>query len=227
LLINTLVDPDEAAPHLPAGVRPHLTTSGTVVGCCLLDIESVRPAPFGAMFGARIRAVAHRVSVEWDDEFGRTEVGVYVPTRHTDSRTAVVAGGRWFPGVHQPASIDLFDDGHRLDWRVAPADPNNQYRLRISASAGPVPQSPQTEPVGAICVGAAIGLSPDHHGVLEAARMTPDHRRAQLVHVSDLESEFLSQFTTAEPAPSYLMRDVNVVWARERAPRTNLERAGV
>ena len=225
LLINTLVDPDEATPHLPAGVRPHVTTGGTIVGCCLLDIAAVRPAPLGAMFGSGLRAVAHRFSVEWDDEFGLTEVGVYVPTRHTNSRAAVLAGGRWFPGVHQPASIELIDDGHLVDWHIAPTDSMNQYGLRASASVDPAPSSMMSEPVGAICVGAAIGLSPNHHGALEAARMTPNHRRAQLVHVADLQSEFLTQFTTAEPAPSYLMRDVDVVWTKERAPRTNLERA--
>ena len=102
LLINTLVDPDEVTSHLPEGVRPHVTTGGTVVGCCLLDIAAVRPAPVPATLGSRLRAAAHRISVEWDDECGLTEVGVYVPTRHTDSRTAILAGGRRFPGVPSP-----------------------------------------------------------------------------------------------------------------------------
>jgi uncharacterized protein YqjF (DUF2071 family) len=224
LLINKLVDPDEVTAHLPAGVRPHVTSGSTIVGCCLLDIAAVRPAPLPATFGLRLRAVAHRFSVEWEDECGLTEVGVYVPTRHTDSRSAVLAGGRWFPGAHRNARIELIDDGQRLDWHVAPTDHTKQYGLTISASTNAVSSSMTAEPIGAICVGASIGVSPDHHGVLEAARMTPNHRLAQLVHVDDLQSEFLTQFTTAEPAPSYLMRDVDVVWTRERAPRTSPER---
>lgn len=214
LLINTLVDPDEVAPHLPAGVRPHVIGDGTIVGCCLLDIAVVRPEPLPAVFGARLRAVAHRISVEWDDDLGVTEVGVYVPTRHTDSRPAIVAGGRWFPGVHRRAKFELVDDGHRLDWSVAPTDQTTRYGLTVSASMVAVSTPPPFEPIGAICVGAAIGLSPDHHGVLEAARMNPNHRRAELVQVNHLESEFLAQFTTAEPAPSYLMRDVDVIWTK-------------
>src|ERR671918_3138778 len=79
LLVNVLVDPDEAARALPAGLRPHLTDGGTVVGCCLLDIADIRPAPLPRLLGTGLRAVAHRISVEWDDEFGATTVGVYVP----------------------------------------------------------------------------------------------------------------------------------------------------
>lgn len=44
--------------------------------------------------------------------------------------------------------------------------------------------------------------------------MNPNHRRAELVQVNHLESEFLAQFTTAEPAPSHLMRDVDVIWTK-------------
>lgn len=147
-----------------------------------------------------------------------------MPTRHTDSRSAVLAGGRWFPGVHGPAKIKLIDDGHRLYWHVAPTDQTKQYGLTISASTEAVGSSMPSEPIASICVGAAIGLSLDHHGVLEAARMTPNHRRAQLVQVDDLQSEFLAQFTTAAPAQSYLMRDVDVVWTQERVPRRSPER---
>jgi hypothetical protein len=35
LLVNAVVDPDEAAARLPVGLRPHVTDLGTVVGCCL------------------------------------------------------------------------------------------------------------------------------------------------------------------------------------------------
>ncbi len=78
LLVNALVDPDEAARYLPAGLRPHVTRGGTVVGCCLLDIDSIRPASLPGNVGARLRAAAHRVSVEWEDDMGATTVGVYV-----------------------------------------------------------------------------------------------------------------------------------------------------
>src|SRR5437660_3142757 len=56
LLVNAVVDPDEAAGRLPAGLRPHETPLGTVVGCCLLDITDLRPRLLPAAAGIRQRA---------------------------------------------------------------------------------------------------------------------------------------------------------------------------
>jgi hypothetical protein len=219
LLVNALVDPDEAARHLPVGLRPHVIDGSTVVGCCLLDVDAIRPASLPAGVGTRLRAAAHRVSVEWEDEAGATTVGVYVPVRHTDSRAARVLGGRWFPGVHRRASIELSDDGLCLRWSVTPGDRSTQYGVTVSASITSTSSSTLREPIGRTCLRATVGLSPDHHGALEAARMEPDHRRALQVEIDDLDSGFLAGFTTARRAPSYLMRDVDVTWTKGRAPR--------
>lgn len=227
LLVNALVDPDEAARHLPTGLRPHVIDGATVVGCCLLDIESIRPASLPAMLGTRLRAAAHRISVEWDDEFGAAAVGVYVPIRHTDSRAARAMGGRWFPGVHRRASVELADDGRCLRWSVEPSDRAGEYRVRVNASISSRRSSVPCEPIGGTCLNAVVGLSPDHHGVLEAARMEPDHRRAQQVEIDHLDSAFLADFTTAQPAPSYLMREVDVTWTKVRAPHVAPTIAGV
>src|SRR5918994_217777 len=105
LLVNALVDPDEAAQRLPNGLRPHVTGEGTVVGCCLLDIVAIRPARLPAMVGTSLRAAAHRISVEWDDDSGATTVGVYVPLRLTHSWAAIAFGGRVLPGVHRRAPV--------------------------------------------------------------------------------------------------------------------------
>ena len=55
-----------------------------------------------------MRAAAHRISAEWEDGSGATVIGVYVPTRMTDARATVLAGGRLFPGVHHPAPGSRF-----------------------------------------------------------------------------------------------------------------------
>ncbi|MBA2281180.1 MAG: hypothetical protein M3527_00025 [Actinomycetota bacterium] len=218
LLINALVDPDEAAHHLPGGLRPHVSGEGTVVGCCLLSIDSIRPAGIPARFGSRLRAAAHRISVEWDDDAG-TSVGVYVPVRHTDSRPARMLGGRWFPGVHRRATIEVAENEQCLDWLVEPQEDADRFGIHVAASIpSTAPVSPG-EPIGGTCLAAAVGLSPDHRGVLEAARMDPDHRVAQLVEIDRIDSQFLAGFVSARPAPSYLMRDVDVRWTPARAPR--------
>lgn len=216
LLVNAVVDPDEAAARLPAGLRPHVTPSGTVIGCCLLEIVQLRPACAPARFGIGQLAVACRVSAEWIDTTGDTVVGVWVPARRTTSKLAVAAGGRWFPGVHTLADITVDTGGGQLSWRV---DSDDAFRLDVTASAvGPVGEA--VDVVGCTCLHAAIGVSADRHGQLEAARMQPAHRTAQPVDVEHLDSAFIAGFATARPAPSYLMEHVPVDWTPAPPPTT-------
>ncbi len=215
LLVNVLVDPDEAADRLPSGVRPHVAEGGTVVGCCLLDIRELRPSPLPRQVGVGIRAAAHRISVEWDRVDGATEVGVYVPIRLTDSRLAVAAGGRLFPGVHRAAEVELTEDASSLSWLL---DDGDACAIRVQAIYDAEGAEDVCEPVGGTCIGANVGLSPRRDGVLEGARMEPASRRAIPVAIEDLDSTFIAGFTTAKAAPSYVMQDVAVVWRAEVAP---------
>src|SRR5262245_48966826 len=209
LLVNALVDPGEAARRLPDRVRPHATGDGTIVGCCLVDVAEVRPARW-PLVRTSFLAAAHRISVEWDDESGATTFGVYVPLRLTQSRAAVALGGRVFPGVHRRAAIRLTDDGRRVEWSVEAGDP---YSVRVDASAQNAPPAAACEPIGAACLDAEFGLSPGHDGALEATRMRPSHRQARIVEFDHLESAFLAGFATAVPAPSYVVRNVDVTWS--------------
>lgn len=156
LLVNPVVDPDEAARRLPAGLHPHVTPLGTVVGCCLLEIDRVRPAYLPASAGVTLRAGAHRISVEWLDEAGRLTAGVYVPMRQTDSRIAAVLGGRWFPGVHESAHVEASASDTYVRWVVDPRGPEG-YRVHVSASiASDAHLSAACEPVAGTCVSADV-----------------------------------------------------------------------
>lgn len=97
----------------------------------------------------------------------------------------------------------LVDDAHGA----------NGFGIRVAASV-PREKPPSTcyDQVGGTFLGATVGLSPDHGGALEGARMEPDHRLAQEETVENLDSAFLAEFITATLAPSYLMRDVGVTW---------------
>jgi len=215
LLVNAVVDPAEAAARLPDGIRPHVTPEGTVVGCCLLELESVRPAGLPASSGRHLRAAAHRISVEWDDDrSGSTIVGVYVPVRHTDSRLAVALGGRWFPGVHKPARIDVAATDHTVRWRC---DPTRERELALRVAVSIPASSSVAEPrggVGATCLAASIGVSSDHRGSLESVCMQAAHRNAREVHVDELASRFIDGFSSAQIATSYLVCDADVSWTR-------------
>lgn len=217
LLVNALVDPDEAAERLPAGLRPHVVGGRTIIGCCLLDIAAIRPARLPARFGSSLRAAAHRISVEWENQLGTTTAGVYVPVRLTDSTAAIAIGGRAFPGVHRRAAIDLTQDDSEINWSVQAGADAGAYSVRVGASPRDAALVP-CEPIGGTCLTAEVGLSPRRDRALEAARMATNHRHAFPVEIHHLDSEFLASFTSATAAPSYLMRDVDVTWTRERAP---------
>jgi hypothetical protein len=215
LLVNALVDPEEAAKHLPHGLRPHLVGGGTVVGCCLLEIDGVRPTgvPFSA--GRTVRAAAHRISVEWGDD--DESVGVYVPMRHTDSRVAVLTGGRIFPGVHRRARFGIEENARSLSWTVEPSD-GDEFGLRTTVSLNVDGVDPQCDDVGRTCLDASVGLSPGHNVGLEAVEMSPSHRQARRVDIERLESRFLDCFESAEPVASYLMTDAAVRWSPAAMP---------
>lgn len=218
LLVNAVVDPGEAARRLPRGVRPHVTAGGTVIGCCLLEIEAIRPAGIPAVVGQRLRAAAHRISVEWDDGAGETVTGVYVPVRHTDSRLAVALGGRWFPGVHERAHIEVLASESDLRWRADPFEAVG-LGIRIAASvSGEAVAGAMCDQVEATCLGASVGVSPDRRDRLEAARMEPAHRDARVVSIDELESDFIDSFSTARLSSSYLMCDADFTWTRDAAP---------
>jgi hypothetical protein len=220
LLVNALVDPYDAARHLPVGLRPHVIDGGTVVGCCLLDIDAVRPASLPAGVGTRLRDAAHRVSVEWEDEVGATTVSVYVPVQHTVSPRRKSPGR---PLVPRASTAERRSSSPTMvgasAGRSSPAIEPLEYGISVSASITSTSSSTLCEPIGGTCLSATVGLSPDHHGALEAARMEPDHRRALQVEIGDLDSGFLAGFTTAQRAPSYLMREADVTWTKVRAPR--------
>lgn len=210
--MNAVVDPDEAANRLPVGLRPHVIGDGTLVGCCLLDVEAIRPAGWPTLVGVHVRAAAHRISAEWVDRDGELVVGVFIPGRVSSSRAARAVGGRGFPGVYRAATTDVVDGGERIAWSVAPRS-NADFGLRVAAVVAAGDASKVCEPIGGTCLDAVVGLSPGRDGRLEGARMEPAHRRAVPVELEGLDSPFLDTFATRRRAPSYLMRGVPVVWS--------------
>jgi hypothetical protein len=217
LLISALVDPDEAAVRLPAPLRPHVAGGlGTVVGCCLLELEAVRPAVVPAVLGWSLRAAAHRTSVEWDSPMGPV-VGVYVEVRHTDSRLAAIVGGRLVPGVHHRVPFETTFDGHELTHRVGPS--GSPRHMDVAVRLG---TSVDDDPLGALmsstCVDATVGLSPGRSGGLDAIGMRLAHHRIEPVELERLGSPFVASFSTASRPVARLMQDVDVVWEPAWSP---------
>jgi hypothetical protein len=121
LLINYRVDPAVMSRHLPAPFRPKLHNHSAIAGICLIRLEDIRPRRFPAAFGLSSENAAHRVAVVWDDRAGSHE-GVYIPRRDTGSLVNHLAGGRLFPGEHQPARFHVTEQAQRIALHMRSAD---------------------------------------------------------------------------------------------------------
>ena len=216
LLVNSWVDPDEVSPLLPPGLRPHVGANGGVVaGCCMIEIAAARPWPMPRLVGVALRAAAHRISVEVGPVEQPT-LAVYVPVRHTDSRPAILAGGRVFPGVHVPARIDIARGDQTIAWTVAD-EAESGGRFGISATASLDGAAAVDSEVADIVIGTTLGLSPGRRQTrLEAVEMFPARTAAQLVELKMLDSAFLNSFRSAVAAETLLMTDVDVTWQRSQ-----------
>jgi hypothetical protein len=118
LLVNFAVEPEVLRRLLPKPFRPKLVRGYGVAGICLIRLNHIRPALLPMEVGVASENAAHRIAVVWDDESGERE-GVFIPRRDTSSRLNVLAGGRFFPGIHRRAafSIDETDPYYRVAFR--------------------------------------------------------------------------------------------------------------
>ena len=118
LLLNYRIDPEVVAPLLPSGFRPKLVHGDAIGGICLIRLEKVRPKGMPEFMGIASENSAHRFAVEW----GKSEEGVFVPRRDTDSRLNALAGGRVFPGVHQLSDFSVIDHESEVEMTVRHQD---------------------------------------------------------------------------------------------------------
>lgn len=163
LLVNFRADPDKVSALLPEPFRPQLVGDCAIVGVCLIRLERVRPAGMPAWVGMSSENAAHRFAVNWKDEQGREQAGVYIPRRDTGSRWNAWVGGRLFPGEHHLARFDVTQsDEGAVDFSMLAEDGTGEVRLR----GRPATQWPATscftqlEQVSAFFRGGSRGFSP-------------------------------------------------------------------
>jgi hypothetical protein len=122
LLVNFRADPTAVQRILPAPFRPKLHGDFSLVGICLIRLEQIRPAGLPGMFGLSSENAAHRISVEWTDGAGVAREGVFIPRRDTGSLLNRMAGGRLFPGEHNPARFSVRDADGRIELSMRSLD---------------------------------------------------------------------------------------------------------
>lgn len=102
ILVNFRVDPEVMQRLLPPPFRVKTVRGYGLAGICLIRMKRVRPwfLPFSTLGVTENGAL--RFAVEWEHD-GGLHSGVYIPRRFSTSRLVVLAGGRFFPGVHARA----------------------------------------------------------------------------------------------------------------------------
>jgi hypothetical protein len=122
LLVNFRADPAVVQKVLPAPFRPKLHRGYALVGICLIRLEKIRPRCVPGVLGLASENAAHRIAVEWTEEWGALREGVFIPRRDTGSLLNRMTGGRVFPGEHHPARFTVADDGRRVDFAMRSFD---------------------------------------------------------------------------------------------------------
>ncbi|MET9515694.1 DUF2071 domain-containing protein [Streptomyces sp. NPDC002994] len=219
LLVNYRIDPDIAAPLLPAPLRPQLVHGYAVAGICLLRLGNVRPAWAPQAVGLRSENAAHRIAVEWDGPDG-IETGVYIPRRDTASRINTWAGGRVFPGEHGRADFDVRETPDEL--RVSFATRDGDTRVDVTVDVADELRGSELfadlEEASAFFRRGAKGFSATSSGRhLDGMELFTDAWRVEAGRIRSATSSFFSDPDRFPPGSATLdcalvMRDVPADW---------------
>lgn len=107
ILVNFRADEKNIQKILPKGIRPKLYKGKAIAGICLIRLEHIRPKFAPEFLGLSSENAAHRVAVLWENKYGETCEGVYIPRRDTDSFINSTVGGTLFPGEHHKAEFNV------------------------------------------------------------------------------------------------------------------------
>ena len=122
LLVNFRVDPELIQKILPTRFRPKLYKAKAIVGICLIRLENTRPKFTPEFIGINSENAAHRIAVLWEDAYGKTCEGVYIPRRDTNSLINSAVGGSLFPGEHNLANFEIAEQKNEIRFAMESED---------------------------------------------------------------------------------------------------------
>lgn len=130
MLVNFRIDPKIIQRQLPAKFHPKLHNGCAIGGICLIRLEQIRPIGVPGFVGLSSENAAHRIAVQWHDENGQSQEGVFIPRRDTDSILNHAAGGRLFPGEHHNADFHITNSSDRIEFDMKSRDGTVAVQLR-------------------------------------------------------------------------------------------------
>jgi hypothetical protein len=222
ILVNYRVDPCTIQAVLPRRFRPRLHKERAICGICLIRLEHVRPRGLPAFVGVASENAAHRIAVEWTDDDGTVREGVFVPRRDTDSRLNRFAGGRMFPGLHNPATFDIRETADSIDLTMVSNDGKVAVRVkgRVADQLGPTSGFESLEDASRFFAAGCFGYSPsaDPHRLEGVELRTAGWNLAPLDVESAISTFFANPMRFPPESMSFdsalIMRNLEHEWVR-------------
>ena len=223
LLVNFRMAPEVIQPLLPAKFRPKLHKGFAIAGICLIRLEQIRIKGLPAFTGISSENAAHRIAVTWEDEKGKTQEGVYIPRRDTDSMLNQLAGGRVFPGEYHAADFKVRDDGDRIDFEMTSKDgvANIQVRGRTATELPAESSFQNVAAVSSFFEKGSLGYSATAKGNrLEGMRLKTMSWEVKPLAVEHVHSSFFADKSKFPPGSvkfdcALVMRNIQHEWVSE------------
>ncbi len=219
LLLNFRANPDMVQALLPEGLRPKLHQGSAIIGICLIRLEQMRPKGLPAFVGLSSENAAHRMAVEWEDENGQIQEGVYVPRRDTDSSLTALAGGRIFPGEQNLSRFQVDDDGKAISFSMMALDGT---AIKVEALASeklpPVSGFASLAESSAFFERGCVGYSATCGGArLDGLRLQTNHWCVRPLAITQIRSTYFEDATrfpigSLDFDHALIMRDIPHEW---------------
>ena len=212
ILINYQVEPQVLAKYLPEPFKPKLVNGKGIAGICLIRLKGIRPVGLPSQLGISSENGAHRVAVEWLDEKGGLQEGVFIPRRDTSSALNALAGGRVFPGVHHLAKFSVEEKGR--EYKVGFISDDGESLSICARESEGLPTDSVFENLS--CVSdfferGSLGYSPDGKG-FEGLELRTKNWEVSPLEVDRVESSF---FDNREVFPEGSVKFDNALLMKE------------
>lgn len=195
LLVNFRADPNVVQKILPHPFRPKLHGKFSLVGICLIRLEQIRPAGLPSVIGISSENAAHRIAIEWKDAADIQREGVFIPRRDTGSFLNRVAGGRVFPGEHNPARFSVMDTGGHIELSMHSLDGAVSVKV-VGDDADSLPASSCFNSLGdasAFFEGGSLGYSVTRDSTrLDGLLLRTLDWRVRAMSISEVYSSFFA-----------------------------------
>lgn len=227
ILLNYAVDPNIVQRLLPVPFRPKLYNGFAVAGICMIRLEQVRPLWLSLNGGLSSENAAHRIAVEWTDQHGNSQQGVFIPRRDTDSRINHWSGGRLFSSGYHLAEFDVTDTGAEIDFNMQSRDNAACIHLHVTTADHFSTHSlfPSLSEASRFFEEGCDGFSPNtRQSGLDGIRLCVENWAVTPLQIHLASSAWFddqSQFPTgtAHMDHALLMRDIPHQWRSTPSPK--------